>query len=87
MSDKTKADLEAAISAHITDEFGEPTMLTGWILQACGQTVTDSRWSNIYTGMTGMSMIVANGLLAYITDRVQGLSSFGEWEPGNDEGD
>jgi hypothetical protein len=86
MSDKTKADLEEAIAAHISDEFGETTMLTGWILQACGQTASDTRWSNIYTGMTGMSMIVANGLLAYINDRVQSLSQFGEWDSTDEDG-
>jgi hypothetical protein len=32
-----------------------------------------------------MSMIVANGLLAYITDRVQGLSSFGEWDSTDED--
>lgn len=80
MSDATKDALEAALAAHMADELDSPVMLTGYILQACGQGINeDSKWATIYTGLEDMSMIVAQGLLAYANENVNRLS-FGDWD-------
>jgi hypothetical protein len=80
MSDATKDALELALAAHMADEADGPVMLTGYILQACGQGMNeDSKWATIYTGLEDMSMIVAQGLLAYVNENVNRLS-FGEWD-------
>lgn len=76
MSDETKAALEEAIAAHLSDEFDEPTMLTGYILQAAGQTPGDRRDSIAFCGLDGQSALLAQGLIAYARRNVDGISFY-----------
>lgn len=75
MSDQTQNALEQALAAHMSDECDGPVMLTGYILQACGQGMNENGTMPIlYSGLEGQSMILAQGLLAYINENVNQLS-------------
>jgi hypothetical protein len=75
MSDATQAALEKALAEHMADECEGPVMLTGYILQACGQGMNeDGTMPILYAGLEGQSMILAQGLLAYINENVNQLT-------------
>jgi hypothetical protein len=66
MSDATKAALDAAIEAHIADEHDDNTiMLRGYILQAAGNGVEDSRYCLLFTS-GDQGAVVTLGLLAIL---------------------
>jgi hypothetical protein len=77
MSAETKAAVEKALEAHMADEHEMQTVLTGYILQAVGQSVHDDRDLLCYCGLTGQSGVVTQGLLAYIDYNATGLT-FGD---------
>jgi hypothetical protein len=66
MSDATKAALDAAIEAHIADEHDDNTiMLRGYILQAAGNGIEDSRDYLLFTS-GDQGAVVTLGLLAIL---------------------
>ncbi len=72
MSLDTKADLERAIEAHLASEHDDgAAILTGYIVQAVGQGMSDERDLLMYTGKTGQSSVTTLGLLAHIEANVE----------------
>jgi hypothetical protein len=65
MSAETKEKLEAAIQAHLADEFDGSVMLTGYIMQAGGSTAASEKSPLIYCAMDSQSGVTTMGLLAY----------------------
>jgi hypothetical protein len=75
VSAETLASVEKAIEAHLADENGDPSIiLTGFILQAAGQGLSDDRTSIVYCGKPGQSGVVTLGLLAYMTYNAEGVT-------------
>jgi hypothetical protein len=74
MSAETKAAVEKALEAHMADEHEMPIVLTGYILQAVGQSVHDERDLLCYFGLTGQSGVVTQGLLSYIDYNATGIT-------------
>lgn len=74
VSADTKAALETALEAHLSDEHDMPAMLTGYILQAVGNSAYDDRDLLCYTGKTGQSGVITLGLLSYIQANAEGVT-------------
>jgi hypothetical protein len=66
MSDTTKAALDAAIEAHLAEEHDDSTiMLRGYILQAAGNGIEDTRDALIFCTSDNQGSITTLGLLAH----------------------
>lgn len=64
MSEATKADLEAAIRAHIASEYDEPRVLTDWVMLSANQGLDDSVTGYAYS-CSLMSAHVLTGLIGH----------------------
>ena len=78
MSAKTKADLEAAMFAHINDEEESPHVVTGWVLAAATSAFdgedrgTHSYW---FDGAERQAPHITVGLVCMLND----------WSDGDDD--
>jgi len=75
MSADTKATMERAIEAHISDEHGDDSIiLKAYILQAAGTGLADDRDALTYCGLAGQSGLLTLGLLAYATVNAENIT-------------
>ena len=78
MSAQTRADLEAAMYAHINDEEGAPHIVTGWVLSAATSAYDgEDRGEHTYWFDTAdhQAPHITRGLVAMVAD----------WDPDDDD--
>lgn len=65
MSDETRDALDAAIRAHVLDEYDEPQIVTDYAVLVASQGLDDSVTSYFYACRIGMPAHALTGLVAH----------------------